>query len=123
MIFYVRNMSLNVTEADLRAVFEPLGEIASVTLLKDGKTGRPLGVGVVNMPDAHEVLPVTKALVGVQIDGRAINVGEPRLGSRRQNNERRSNGRPGSDRRSTDRRVVTAKPRMASRRESVSAAR
>ena len=105
MIFYVRNLSLNITEAELRAVFEPLGEVASVTLLRHETTNQPLGVGVIEMPDAEGLVPVATALVGIQIDGQDLNIGALRAGARRQDTDRRGNGRSDLDRRQTDRRL------------------
>lgn len=105
MIFYVRNLSLDTTETELRAVFEPLGEVASVTLLRHETTNQPLGVGVIEMPSASGLLPVANALVGVQIDGQALNIGAPRSGNRRQDTDRRGNSRSDLDRRKTDRRL------------------
>lgn len=105
MIFYVRNLSINTTEDELRALFEPLGVVASVTLLRHETTNRPLGVGVIEMPDAAGLLPVVNALVGIQIDGRDLNIGAPRSGPRRQDTERRGNARSDLDRRQTDRRL------------------
>ena len=105
MIFYVRNLSLNTTEADLRAVFEPLGEVASAILLRHERTDRPVGVGVVEMPRAEGLIPLANALVGVQIDGRDLNIGAPRSADRRQRFDRRGDDRDDADRRHTDRRV------------------
>ena len=105
MIIYVRNLSLNTTEADLLAVFEPLGEVSSVTLLRHEKTNHPLGVGVVEMPEAEGLLPVFNALVGVQIDGRDLNIGAPRSAERRANTERRGSDRDATERRQLARRL------------------
>ena len=105
MIFYVRNLSLDTTEAELRAVFEPLGEVSSVTLIRHETTNRPLGVGVVEMPNSEGLLPVANALVGVQIDGRELRIGAPRSSVRRQNLDRRGTNRTIADRRHLDRRL------------------
>ncbi len=105
MIFYVRNLSPETTEAELRAVFEPLGEVASVTLIRHERTNRLLGVGVVEMPSTEGLLPVAKALVGVQVDGQHLNIGAPRSGDRRQDIDRRGTNRVDTDRRNTDRRL------------------
>ena len=105
MIFYVRNLSCNATEAGLLAVFEPLGEVSSVILLRDERTDRPLGVGVVEMPRAEGLIPLANALVGIQIDGRDLNIGAPRCADRRQRSERRGKGRERTDRRQVDRRL------------------
>ena len=80
-------------------VFEPLGEVSSTTILRHERTGQPVGVGVVVMPDTKGLLPVTNALVGVQIDGRDLNIGEPRAADRGDAFDRRSTDRGGVERR------------------------
>lgn len=106
MNFYVRNLPPDIGEAELRSVFERFGEIESVTFLED-ETGAAVGVGVVAMPQTHEGLSVINSLVGMQLDGRTIEVGEPRTpDDRRSDGERRVSGRGTANRRSAHRRAV-----------------
>ena len=107
MIFYVRNLSQAASEPDVRRAFEPIGPVASVTLLTDEANGTPLGVAVVDMPETHEHQVLNNALVGVQIDGSEIRVGPPRgSADRRSGRDRRSPGRESTERRGADRRVI-----------------
>ena len=71
---YVGNLSYETTEASIRTVFEPHGEVASVNLITDRDTGRPKGFGFVEMGSAEEAQTAKTALNGTQLDGRAIKV-------------------------------------------------
>jgi RNA recognition motif-containing protein len=48
---YVGNLALDTSEAELRAMFEPHGEVSAVRLAKDKETGEPRGFGFVRMED------------------------------------------------------------------------
>ena len=86
-------------------MFEPLGDVSSVVLLRHEKTDRPIGVGVVEMPSADGLMPLANALVGVQIDGMDLNIGAPRAADRRQPTDRRGPSRDDTDRRQLMRRI------------------
>ena len=49
---YVGNLPFNVTEQDLRALFESHGAVESVKLINDRETGKPRGFGFVDMAQA-----------------------------------------------------------------------
>ncbi|MDY7037557.1 MAG: RNA-binding protein [Thermodesulfobacteriota bacterium] len=84
MKIYVGNLSYEVTEMDLRQVFEPLGQIESVNIINDKYTGRSKGFGFVEMPGAGEGKAAIEALNGKELKGRAIvvNVARPRTENR-----------------------------------------
>ena len=71
---YVGNLSYETSEASLRTVFEPHGEVVSVTLITDRDSGRPKGFGFVEMGSAEEAQAAKAALDGTQLDGRALKV-------------------------------------------------
>ncbi len=52
MNIYVGNLSLTVTEAELRSEFIPFGTVTSVTLMNDAHfgSGQPRGYGYIEMP-------------------------------------------------------------------------
>ncbi|MHB8377301.1 MAG: RNA recognition motif domain-containing protein [Dehalococcoidia bacterium] len=66
------NLAFAVTEADLRALFAPVGEVASLRLVTD-RRGRPKGLACVKLwvdePDA-----VLEQLRGASVGGRTIDV-------------------------------------------------
>jgi RNA recognition motif-containing protein len=73
---YVGNFSFNMTEPDLRALFEPYGSVESVTLVTDRETGRSRGFGFVAMTNDEEAEKAMAALNGANSGGRALTVNE-----------------------------------------------
>jgi RNA recognition motif-containing protein len=71
---YVGNLSYETSEASIRTLFEPHGEVASVNLITDRDTGRPKGFGFVEMGSPEEAQTAKGALDGSQLDGRALKV-------------------------------------------------
>jgi len=75
---YVGNFSFQMTEQDLRALFEPYGAIESVTVATDRDTGRSRGFGFVGMSNDEEAEKAMAALNGKEASGRALTVNEAR---------------------------------------------
>jgi len=75
---FVGNMNFQTTESDLRALFEPFGEIVRVQVMTDRDTGRSRGFGFVEMADDEAAAQAIAALNGKELDGRALNVNEAR---------------------------------------------
>src|SRR5512146_859251 len=73
---YVGNLPYSVTEADLRALFEPAGEISSVSIITDRDTGRPRGFAFVEMADAAAAQKAISLVNGKSLDNRALTVNE-----------------------------------------------
>jgi cold-inducible RNA-binding protein len=71
---YVGNLSYDTSEASIRTLFEPHGEVVSVNLITDRDTGRAKGFGFVEMSTAEEAQAAKTALNGTQVDGRALKV-------------------------------------------------
>ncbi|KAG5437405.1 hypothetical protein PCANB_000836 [Pneumocystis canis] len=70
---YVGNIHFNLTEDDLRQIFEPFGELEFVQLQKEPDTGRSRGYGFVQDPaQARDAL---EKMNGFELAGRAIRVG------------------------------------------------
>ena len=51
---FVGNMSFQTTEAELRALFEPFGQVTRVHIAMDRETGRARGFAFVEMPNDAE---------------------------------------------------------------------
>lgn len=84
---YVGNFPFNLTEPELRALFEPYGSIESASVATDRDTGRSRGFGFVSMPNDDEADKAMAALNGKDSGGRALTVNEakpqtPRGGGR-----------------------------------------
>ncbi len=90
MNIYVGNLSVDVTEEDLRQAFDPFGQISSVRVITDRDTGRSKGFGFVEMPNNAEAQSAISGLNGKELQGRSLKVNEARP---------RSEGRRGSRRR------------------------
>src|SRR5258707_12496204 len=75
---FVGNMNFRTTEDELRAAFEPFGEIVRVQVVMDRDTGRARGFAFVEMANDDEATSAIAALNGKEVDGRAWNVNEAR---------------------------------------------
>jgi RNA recognition motif-containing protein len=75
---FVGNLDFGATEASIRALFEPYGNVEKVNLITDRDTGRSRGFAFVEMTDSAEADRAITALNGANLDGRALNVNEAR---------------------------------------------
>lgn len=78
MNIYVGNLSYEVTDADLRAAFEPFGQVESVNIIKDKYTNRSKGFGFVEMASKAEGQSAIDGLNGKEFKGKTLNVDEAR---------------------------------------------
>jgi len=78
---FVGNMDFQTTEGDLRALFEPFGEIGRIDMVNDRETGRPRGFAFVEMADDEEAANAVADLNGKELAGRSLRVNQaaPRL--------------------------------------------
>lgn len=75
---YVGNLPHSASEADLRALFQPHGDIQNVTMVTDRDTGRSRGFAFVEMANEGEAEKAIAALNGTELGGRALTVNEAR---------------------------------------------
>ncbi len=75
---FVGNMSFQTTEAEIRALFEPFGQITRVHIVMDRETGRARGFAFVEMPNDEEAAKAIAGLDGKELGGRNIKVNEAR---------------------------------------------
>ncbi len=92
MSIYVGNLSYEVTQEDLNAVFEEYGTIKRVQLPTDRETGRPRGFGFVEMETEEEEAAAIEALDRAEWMGRVlkVNKAKPREDRRPSGGGRRS---------------------------------
>ena len=76
MNIYVGNLSWNMSEEDLRSLFEQYGTVSTVKIVKDRETGRSRGFGFVDMPDDNEGQAALTNLYDTEVMGRKIIVNE-----------------------------------------------
>jgi len=73
---YVGNLPYETTEADLQALFESAGTVATVTVVRDKATGRGRGFGFVEMSDVESARRAISELDRQQYGGRNLTVNE-----------------------------------------------
>ena len=78
MKIYVGNLSYEITEEDLRQTFELSGQVESVSIINDKRTGRSKGFGFVEMPSNVEGQAAIEGLNGKELKGRTLNVNKAR---------------------------------------------
>ena len=83
MRLYVGNLSFNTAEAQLEALFTPLGQVESVRLIRDSSTGRSRGLGFVEMADDNQARAACQALDQQEVEGRRLTVNEAKPQERR----------------------------------------
>lgn len=74
MSIYVGNLSYEVTQEDLNAVFAEYGSVKRVQLPTDRETGRLRGFGFVEMSSDAEEVAAIDALDGAEWMGRNLKV-------------------------------------------------
>jgi len=78
MNIYIGNLAREVTEDELRALFEPFGEVTRVVIIKDRYSGESRGFGFVEMPSRTAAEKAMKELDGKEFRGRNLRVNEAR---------------------------------------------
>jgi RNA recognition motif-containing protein len=78
MNIYVGNLSWEVTEDDLRKMFEAFGKVESANVIKDKYSGQSKGFGFVEMPSREEAQAAIQEANGKELKGRNITVNEAR---------------------------------------------
>lgn len=76
MNIYVGQLPYSVTEEELREIFLPYGEIASMNLIMDRYTGQSKGFGFIEMPNNSEADQAIKALNKTIFKDREIKVNQ-----------------------------------------------
>ncbi|WP_017315708.1 RNA recognition motif domain-containing protein [Mastigocladopsis repens] len=78
MSLYVGNLSYEVTQEDLNAVFSEYGTVKRIQLPTDRETGRLRGFGFVEMGSDAEEAAAIEALDGAEWMGRDLKVNKAR---------------------------------------------
>lgn len=75
---YIGNLSVKVTEEDLKANFSEVGKVVSVNIVKDRYTGLSRGFGFVEMETEEGAKEAIQRFNGGQLLGNTITVNEAR---------------------------------------------
>ncbi|MDD2247390.1 MAG: RNA-binding protein [Proteiniphilum sp.] len=89
MNIFVAGLSYQITDADLKELFEEYGEVSSAKIITDRETRRSKGYGFVEMSDDAEGQRAIEELNDAEYDGRtlSVSVARPRTeGDRSRNN-------------------------------------
>lgn len=73
---YVGNLTWDVNQDELYALFQEHGEVGRAQVITDRETGRSRGFGFVEMPNDAEALKAIDALNGTDFKGRPLTVNE-----------------------------------------------
>lgn len=76
MSVYIGNLSYDVSQEDLRQVFEDYGTVSRVSLPMDREMNRPRGFGFVDMSSKEEEAAAIEALNEAEWHGRTLRVNE-----------------------------------------------
>ncbi|KAH9818029.1 hypothetical protein DFH28DRAFT_961590 [Melampsora americana] len=71
---YVGSLNFNLTDDDLRQVFQPFGDIEYVDLHRDQITGKSKGYAFVQFKNMHDAKNAMEKMNGFQLAGRALRV-------------------------------------------------
>ena len=75
---YVGNLTYNVNETELEALFAPFGTVQSAQIIVDRDTNRSKGFGFVEMETDAQAQAAIQGLNGKDHDGRNLTVNEAR---------------------------------------------
>ena len=92
MNLYVGSLNFNMTEAELKELFEEYGEVTSAKIIFDKYSGKSKGFGFVEMPNEAEAKKAIEELNGAEIQGRKIIVNESIERERRRGGDDRRGG-------------------------------
>ncbi len=91
MNIYVGNLPYKTVKEDLQNAFEEFGEVESVDIIVDRRSGRSRGYGFVSMPNEGEAKAAVETLNGSEMDGRNLRVDFSRPKQEGEQNDRPSN--------------------------------
>jgi RNA recognition motif-containing protein len=74
MNMYVSNLGFQVSDLDLRKLFEQFGTVSSAKVITDRETGRSRGFGFVEMDSDTEAKEAMAKLNNQEVEGRALSV-------------------------------------------------
>lgn len=79
---YVGNLSYEMSEKEVAALFESFGQVLSARLIENKFNGKSKGFGFIEMPNRAQAMAAIRALNGKELKGRKLIVNEARSRSR-----------------------------------------
>jgi len=83
MNIYIGNLSNDLREDELKAMFTEFGTVDSVKIIKDRFSEQSKGYGFIEMPSNSEADQAIKALNGTWMNGKNIKVNQADSGGKR----------------------------------------
>jgi RNA recognition motif-containing protein len=74
MNIFISNLNFNISDEELKELFEAFGEVSSSKVITDKITGRSRGFGFVEMDDDEKGKEAIEKLNGTEFKGRELNV-------------------------------------------------
>ncbi len=74
MTIYVGNINYSLGDEDVRRIFEVIGKVEAIKIIRDKKTGKSKGFGFLDMQDKKEAMEAVKTLDGKTVAGRNLRV-------------------------------------------------
>jgi RNA recognition motif-containing protein len=74
MTIYVGNISYTLSEEDISKIFEVMGKVETIKLIRDKPTGKSKGYCFIEMPDKKEAMEAINTLDGKEVAGRNLRV-------------------------------------------------
>ncbi len=78
MNIYVGNLHYEISEDQLKEIFEEYGEVTSTKIINDRETGRSKGFGFVEMENEDEANKAISELNDAELKGRNMRVNQAR---------------------------------------------
>jgi hypothetical protein len=79
---YVGNLSYEMSEKEVAALFEAFGQVMSARLIENKFSGKSKGFGFIEMPNRDHAMAAIRALNGKELKGRKLIVNEARSRAR-----------------------------------------
>lgn len=71
---FIANLDFDISSDDLKATFSQFGTVSYAHVVYDNKTKKSKGFGYVEMDDTDEAINAIKALNGMDVNGRKLDV-------------------------------------------------
>jgi RNA recognition motif-containing protein len=78
MNIYVGNLNFDISDVDLKEIFEEYGAVSSAKVISDKFSGKSKGFGFVEMDNQDEAQNAVKELNGATLESRKMVVNEAR---------------------------------------------
>lgn len=78
MNIFVTNISRNVNDEALKALFATFGEVSSAKIIIDRATGESKGFGFIEMPNDHQAMEAISKLTNSEFFGKNLIVSKAR---------------------------------------------